>query len=474
MLALQRTAGNAAVLRMLQLSGHPYAQPPVQGNEGELHQHGASCGHRQAERPAVQRSAVHDVLAGPGRPLDVPLREEMESRLGADFSDVRIHDGSAARASAAEIGARAYTSGNDIALGEGGTDKHTLAHELTHVIQQRQGPVAGTDNGAGLSISDPSDRYEQEAEANAQRVMSQTPVQQKEESAIPSSEGTPSVSASASVQRMFNQPNQGGQPLTPQQQAMQDYQRQLAFMQQQQMQPGYTAGVNANFDFGAGYTRMGIPDPATRNIFGYQTGGAPSPRAGVRASEISNMGGNLNPFDVAGHQNFTTTGNIGADPNGVSMSRNHRLSDHYVAKVLNKVLQNYNHANQQHQAGVVNFIRSCVPSYRVEDVSRDFLTIAGIQVNQGNAQGVRNGFRQIVSDVSNNERNLRFGASGLNSGIGKKFDAGYFANEGGLTPISSDISAELYGLVDAGLLPGHLAEEALDVRLGKETSSGLI
>ncbi|MFJ5725631.1 DUF4157 domain-containing protein [Streptomyces sp. NPDC093149] len=95
----------------------------------------------------------------------------MESRLGADFSDVLIHDDSAARASAAEVGARAYTSGNHVVIGDGGADRHTLAHELTHVIQQRQGPVAGTDNGAGLKVSDPSDRFERDAEANARRVM---------------------------------------------------------------------------------------------------------------------------------------------------------------------------------------------------------------------------------------------------------------------------------------------------------------
>jgi hypothetical protein len=50
-------------------------------------------------------------------------------------------------------------------IGDGGADRHTLAHELTHVIQQRQGPVAGADNGAGLKVSDPSDRFEREAEA---------------------------------------------------------------------------------------------------------------------------------------------------------------------------------------------------------------------------------------------------------------------------------------------------------------------
>ncbi|MFJ5074065.1 DUF4157 domain-containing protein [Streptomyces sp. NPDC088553] len=168
---------------MLQLSGHPYAQPSVQRDE--QHRHGAGCGHQQTAQPAaVQRSAVHDVLNGGGRPLDEPVREEMEARLGADFSDVRIHDDSTARASAAEVGARAYTSGSHVVIGDGGGDKHTLAHELTHVIQQRQGPVAGTDNGSGLKVSDPSDRFERAAEANATRVMSRPvgPVQRTTES----------------------------------------------------------------------------------------------------------------------------------------------------------------------------------------------------------------------------------------------------------------------------------------------------
>jgi hypothetical protein len=61
----------------------------------------------------------------------------MEARFGADFSDVRVHTGEAARASAAELSARAYTSGSHVVFGDGGVDKHTLAHELTRVIQQR-------------------------------------------------------------------------------------------------------------------------------------------------------------------------------------------------------------------------------------------------------------------------------------------------------------------------------------------------
>ncbi|QEU92237.1 DUF4157 domain-containing protein [Streptomyces kanamyceticus] len=150
LLGLQRGAGNAAVVQLLRQAGHPPAR----------------------DEPQVQRSAVHDVLRSAGKALDDTTRTDMEARLGADFSDVRVHTDSAAKASAAEVGARAYTSGSHVVIGEGGADRHTLAHELTHVIQQRQGPVAGTDDGTGLKVSDPADRFEREAEANAHRALS--------------------------------------------------------------------------------------------------------------------------------------------------------------------------------------------------------------------------------------------------------------------------------------------------------------
>lgn len=160
---LQRSIGNAAVARMI---------------EQERHVHDPSCGHQESPTGTesgaapVQRSSVHDVLRSPGRPLDEPVRTEMELRLGGTFDSVRVHDGASAARSASEIGARAYTSGDHVVLGRGGTDKHTLAHELTHVIQQRQGPVAGTDTGSGLRVSDPSDRFERAAEANATAALS--------------------------------------------------------------------------------------------------------------------------------------------------------------------------------------------------------------------------------------------------------------------------------------------------------------
>ncbi|MGW2178214.1 eCIS core domain-containing protein [Streptomyces sp. NPDC001732] len=154
LLDLQSTVGNAEVVRMLQRADRSLAEPTDPAD------------------PSVQRSAVHDVLRSGGRPLDEATRTDMEARFGADFSDVRIHTDRAARASAAEVGARAYTSGNHVVIGHGGADRHTLAHELTHVVQQRHGPVAGTDHGNGLRVSDPSDRFEREAEANARRIVS--------------------------------------------------------------------------------------------------------------------------------------------------------------------------------------------------------------------------------------------------------------------------------------------------------------
>lgn len=179
MLALQRSVGNAAVVQML---------------ANERHSHGSSCGHpvdagvpgpasgavaslnvqRRVRAPEdrdeaeEQRQAhnVREVLNSPGRPLDAPTLGEMQARHGGvDFSTVRVHDDAKAQRSAAEIGARAYTSGENIVRGKDGFDKKTLAHELKHVLQQREGPVAGTPTGGGLTMSDKHDHHEREAGA---------------------------------------------------------------------------------------------------------------------------------------------------------------------------------------------------------------------------------------------------------------------------------------------------------------------
>ncbi|WP_433555655.1 eCIS core domain-containing protein [Pseudonocardia xinjiangensis] len=161
--ALQRLAGNGAVNRML-------ADRPQPGHEEIVPPDGSGPGGPEP----VHRSAVHDVLASPGRALDDRVRRDMETWLGTDFSGVRVHSDVAAQRSATEIGARAYTSGEHVVLGAG-TDRRTIAHELTHVVQQRRGPVSGTDQGNGLHMSHPDDRFEQEADAVASAVVSGLP-----------------------------------------------------------------------------------------------------------------------------------------------------------------------------------------------------------------------------------------------------------------------------------------------------------
>jgi hypothetical protein len=126
-----------------------------------------------------ERSPVHDVVgSGGGSPLDTATREDMETRFGHDFGDVRVHTDGAAHDSAKSVNAQAYTVGSNIVFQRDKYDpssdsgKHMLAHELTHVVQQRSGPVDGTDAGGGVKVSDPSDRFEREAVSNADRLMS--------------------------------------------------------------------------------------------------------------------------------------------------------------------------------------------------------------------------------------------------------------------------------------------------------------
>ncbi len=93
-----------------------------------------------AEVPPI----VHDVLNSPGQPLDENTRSFMESRLGHDFSKVRVHTDSKAAESAQAVNALAYTVGKNIAFDTGqytpmtNSGKQILAHELAHVIQQNQ------------------------------------------------------------------------------------------------------------------------------------------------------------------------------------------------------------------------------------------------------------------------------------------------------------------------------------------------
>lgn len=85
---------------------------------------------------------------GPGQPLDRATRAFFEPRFGVDFGAVRIHTDTHAAASARAINALAYTVGRDVVFNSGqyapqsDSGKRLLAHELTHVVQQKAGHCA--------------------------------------------------------------------------------------------------------------------------------------------------------------------------------------------------------------------------------------------------------------------------------------------------------------------------------------------
>jgi len=173
-LGLQRSIGNAAVSRML---------------EAESHAHSAGCGH--GTDVSVQRSTAADEVgkvlsSGGARSLDPGLQAKAETGMGlteGSLGHVKVFHRSATDPSLTSTGSRAFTTGANVVTST--TDDHTMLHELTHVVQQSRGPVAGTDDGSGLKVSDPSDRFEREAESTATRLLSDAPVQRSTDAEHP-------------------------------------------------------------------------------------------------------------------------------------------------------------------------------------------------------------------------------------------------------------------------------------------------
>jgi len=132
-------------------------------------------GKQEADLPhAAASPIVKDVLEGSGQPLDTDTRTFMESRFGHDFSKVRVHNNTQAGESSAAVHALAYTIGQSIVFRAGqyapGTTegRRLLAHELTHVVQQKK---ANGNSLTGDTINQPSDPAEHEAEHVAQTVV---------------------------------------------------------------------------------------------------------------------------------------------------------------------------------------------------------------------------------------------------------------------------------------------------------------
>ena len=143
----------------------------------------AAATHRESSVPAI----VHDVLRAPGQPLDFQTRSFMEGKFGHDFSKVRVHADAEAGASARAVDSLAYTVGNNLVFASGQYSPRTaagtrlLAHELTHVVQQGG---HGSAMQHSLTIGQPHDRYEQEADRMAAFITSASAATEHQSPAI--------------------------------------------------------------------------------------------------------------------------------------------------------------------------------------------------------------------------------------------------------------------------------------------------
>jgi hypothetical protein len=134
--------------------------------------------HRQANgsNELDAETAEKNIQASAGRPLPKAIRARMEQVLGTDFGHVRIHTDSSAARAAQAAQAQAFATGSQIFFAQGKFEPGSsagvqlLAHELVHVIQEDEARLPGPTSG-GLSVSNPGEAHEREAEAISEQAL---------------------------------------------------------------------------------------------------------------------------------------------------------------------------------------------------------------------------------------------------------------------------------------------------------------
>jgi hypothetical protein len=161
------------------------------------------------------QAKLHEVLHAPGHSLDKSTLSSMRTLFGHDFTHIRIHRDAQATESARALGAYAYTVGqhivfqNDYYQPDRTAGRRLLAHELTHVLQQRQmrptpppGQVQALNGGAyriaiAPLLSEGPPALEDEARATAESL---TPTSRRDPSG--SASILPSLSTTTSGMEM--------------------------------------------------------------------------------------------------------------------------------------------------------------------------------------------------------------------------------------------------------------------------------
>ena len=131
----------------------------------------------QRQSPVISPKIASNIraLRGGGRSLPESTRAFFEPRFGHGFSKVRVHADFQAAETARAVNARAFTVGRNIVFGEGqlapntSAGKKLLAHELTHVLQQRG---IGFGEAKSVRYKESDSQAEHEADAVAETIPS--------------------------------------------------------------------------------------------------------------------------------------------------------------------------------------------------------------------------------------------------------------------------------------------------------------
>ncbi|MBZ6257991.1 DUF4157 domain-containing protein [Streptomyces olivaceus] len=169
-LALQGSAGNSAVQRLVARDAHqhgPGCGHTVQRRvDPEAHQHGAGCGHDGIDdrSPEGQSQLLAAAKETPSSPLPGSFLSKATSFYqNPNIAAGRVHTDAVAQRATAAMGAEAMTVGMDVFLGPSAIgNEEILAHEASHLDKNSRGiQETGSNGGAGgPAVTDPGQNSE--------------------------------------------------------------------------------------------------------------------------------------------------------------------------------------------------------------------------------------------------------------------------------------------------------------------------
>jgi hypothetical protein len=173
--ALGSALGNAGVQRLVDGTRvqREAAAPEEEQEEGAVQaKHDGPMGAAGGPVPGAVAQRI-DASRGGGSALDGGLRGRMEPALGQSLESVRVHVGAESDDLNSSLGAKAFTTGDDVFVRSdqyspgSSSGQELLAHELTHVAQQRTMASSGP-----MTVGPAEDPSEHEADSVARAVLS--------------------------------------------------------------------------------------------------------------------------------------------------------------------------------------------------------------------------------------------------------------------------------------------------------------